>query len=113
MGVKATGGEKRTCLVTMKITQGTQETWYAVKPIRSDLHVRAYQLRKLDGKEEATVYAVTQEASGRRDCDCGAAIFRDQVCKHLKSLEVAGFLLTNRELLAMQAAQPLEPTRRK
>jgi hypothetical protein len=90
--------ERRTCSLSLVIRQGNQETVYHVRPIDSELHLRAYQARKDDG----TVYHVTQAGSGKVECDCGAATFRERRCKHSSSLYRLGMFLRPREILALQ-----------
>jgi hypothetical protein len=92
------GPGDRTCRLTLTITIDGKNTEYTVRPIHSDYHVRAWQVNKGDGM----VYAVTQELSGKRSCDCGDSVFRDQSCKHIKSCAALGLFLSPRELLALQ-----------
>lgn len=96
----------RKCRGYLEIEQGGEVTRYALRPIISQMsHVRAYQLRKLEGKPEGMVYVVTQDISGARECDCGAAVFRDGPCKHIRSCAALGLFLSTRELLALQTMQ--------
>lgn len=99
----------RKCKLILEITQGEGTTRYSIKPIVSDLHVRAYQVRKLDGKPEETVYAVTQELTGLKECDCGHRVFRQEVCKHIQCCSAAGLFLATRELVEILRGKPLDP----
>jgi hypothetical protein len=90
--------ERRTCSLSMVIRQGSQETVYHVRPIDSELHLRAYQVRKDDG----TVYHVTQAGSGKIECDCGAATFHERRCKHSRAAYRLGLFLRPREIIALQ-----------
>lgn len=89
---------QRTCRLTLTITIDGKATDYTVVPIHSDYHVRSFQVNRGDGM----VYSCTQELSGKKDCDCGDAVFREKRCKHLAALSAMGMFLSTKELLALQ-----------
>ncbi len=66
---------------TYRLTPAIGPTSYTVWPIPSDLHSRAFSLRKADG----TVYHLGQDEHGPA-CDCPDATFRERLCKHARAL---------------------------
>jgi hypothetical protein len=92
------GNSARTCRLEIVITQDGKATRYRVLPLETELHVRAFELTK----DDHTVYHVTQEHSGRKDCECGDRAFRDHPCKHITVLTKLGLLLRPREVQAMR-----------
>lgn len=90
--------ETRSCSLDLFIKQDGKVTVYHVRPLDSDIHLRAYQIRKDDG----TVYHVGQEPSGKIECDCGDAIFKNKRCKHTKAAYRLGLFLRPREIVALQ-----------
>jgi hypothetical protein len=72
------------------------ETAYFVRPIRTDIHDRAFSLRKIVEKGKAatearTVYHVTLGEHGP-GCDCPSAVYRDEACKHVRAMLACGLL---------------------
>ncbi len=59
---------------------------YVVKPLRSDMHRRAFTLKKADGER----YHLGQHEDGFISCSCADATFRDRECKHGRALRAAG-----------------------
>jgi hypothetical protein len=74
---------------TCRLTLTIGDTSYAIKPIPSGWHAKAYQVRKLDGS--GTVYHVAQEPDGAIGCTCPAGTYRDR-CRHVRSLLAVGML---------------------
>jgi hypothetical protein len=70
-----------------RLTLVINATAYAVRPVRSDWHARAWSLRKADG----TVYHLAAGEHGP-ECDCPDATFRDRPCKHIRSMQATGLL---------------------
>jgi hypothetical protein len=74
-----------------RLTLAIGSTTYTVRPIPSELHSRAYRLRKPDGTE----YHVTQDQYGHH-CDCGDYVWRHEgngtACKHVRSLRACRLL---------------------
>lgn len=97
----------RSCRLKLTITQDEVDTVYHVRPIESGWHVRSYQFHKDDG----TVYHVTQEISGKRECNCGSAEFNDSPCKHIRCAAIMGLLLSPREIQALRWHQEIEKGR--
>lgn len=101
MDLKPIRKPSRTCRMDVTIIQDGKSTVYRVRPVASDIHCRAFQFRKLDPADQQ-VYHVTQELSGLRSCDCGAATFNDQHCKHVRTALSLGLLLSPREIQALR-----------
>ena len=57
---------------TFRLLLAIGGTVYWVRPVTSDLHSRAFRLRRADGKGE---YHVIQDDAGHH-CDCGDAVWR-------------------------------------
>src|SRR3954468_12772314 len=76
---------------TCRLALTIGSTTYTVRPIASDLHSRAYRLRKPDGM----TYHVTQDQHGHH-CDCGDFVWRHEgngtACKYVKSLRACRLL---------------------
>jgi hypothetical protein len=78
---------RKSAPTTCRLTLALGSTTYIVRPIASELHSRAWSLRKPDG----TAYHVTQDQHGHH-CDCGDFVWRHEgngtACKHVRALRV-------------------------
>lgn len=77
------------CVLTLTEQPGNTVQEYTCRPIPSDWHARAYQLRKAG---TPTVYHLTQDPDGTLECDCGAFQLGKRRCKHIGSLIALGLL---------------------
>ena len=101
--------QRRTCRLILLIKdEDGQETAYIVRPVRSDWHARAYQVRK----DAETTYAVAQEYNGTISCDCGRGIYRSGRCKHGSALLSAGLLLSAAEVAILNRHSTRSPRAR-
>lgn len=77
---------------TVRLLLAIGSTAYRVRPITSELHARAFRLRRVDGKGE---YHVTQDGAAHA-CDCGDHVWRREgtgtACKHVRALRAARLL---------------------
>jgi hypothetical protein len=71
------------CRWTLQI--GTD--FYAVTPIKSDIHDHAWRLRKHDGKLHHVSFSIRDGPA----CDCESGVYRpDQPCRHVRALMALG-----------------------